>query len=120
MKRNMELVRALLLKIEAAAGPADLRRLVNEDEFPEAAYHIKMLHEAGYVSGVSGGGGRVWANLELTWVGHEFLDTLRDPTVWERTKVSAAALGGVGVDLLLGIAKAYLKSEAHKRLGLDL
>lgn len=25
-----------------------------------------------------------WLDLQLTWQGHDFLNTLRDPTVWER------------------------------------
>jgi hypothetical protein len=114
------LVRALLFKIEAAENPADLRLLATQEELPQAAYHIRMLAEAGYVRGNAAPSGRVWADLELTWAGHEFLDTLRDPTIWEKTKAGAAKLGGVGFDLLLGIAKEYIKAEAKQRLGLEL
>jgi hypothetical protein len=64
--------------------------------------------------------GRNWLNLELTWAGQDFLESIRDPTVWENTKQGAKKLGGVSLDIFIGIAKAYLKAEAKKRLSLDL
>jgi hypothetical protein len=51
---------------------------------------------------------------------HDFLDNIRDPTVWERTKEGAKSLGGASWDVLIGLAKAYVKAEAKKRLGIEL
>jgi Hypothetical protein (DUF2513) len=34
--------------------------------------------------------GKNWVDLNLTWQGHEFLETVRDPDVWERTKEGAS------------------------------
>lgn len=121
MKRDMDLVRLLLFKIEEAGAPIDSRAFaLTEEQTKQAPYHLRMLSDAEYIRGAPSSNGLVWGRLELTWAGHEFLDTLRDPTVWEKTKSGAAKVGGVGVDMLLGIAKEYLKSELRERLGLSL
>ena len=63
---------------------------------------------------------RACIDLELTWDGHDFLDSVRDPTVWERTREGAKKLGGVSLDVFVDLAKACLRAEAKSRLGIDL
>ena len=65
--------------------------------------HAKLLHIRG-----------------LTWEGHDFLDTVRDPDVWKRTKEGASKMGGWTFGLLKDLGTAYLKHVAKERLGLDL
>jgi hypothetical protein len=40
--------------------------------------------------------------------------------VWDKTKAGAQKLGGDSWDIIIEIAKSYVKAEAKKRLGLDL
>jgi hypothetical protein len=126
MKRDMDLVRDLMLKIEASEGLAIMSDFVptaDRRRFRVASYHMKMLiQEIGLVKGVDVGDEEDldWIDLELTWRGHDFLDAMRDPTVWEKTREGAKKLGGVTFDMFLGIAKELAKAEAKKRLGLDL
>lgn len=128
MKRNMDLVRELLLKIADAEEPPRLSELVpgrkeKTKEYKLAAYHIQMLiEEARFVRGLDAGSssGDEWLTLELTWRGHDYLENIRDPTVWEKAKEGAGKLGGASWDVLIELAKAYVKSEAKKRLGIDL
>jgi hypothetical protein len=61
-----------------------------------------------------------WLNLQLTWKGQDFLDTIRDPTAWRITKEGIKKIGGASWEVVIDIAKAVLKVEAKKRLGLDL
>ena len=81
-----------------------------------------LIEEAGLVRGISArtASGYEWLSLELTWHGNDFLDNIRDQTVWDRTKEGAQKLGGVSWDVLIDLAKAYVKAEAKRRLGLDL
>ena len=125
MKRDMELVRELLLKIAEAEEPLDFSELAAKREAgrERTAYHMQMLvEEAGLVRGIDASSmdGKDWLSLELTWHGQDFLDSIRDPTVWEHTKEGAKKLGGVSWDVLIGLAKAYVKAEAKKRLGIEL
>lgn len=128
MQRDMDLVRDLLFKIGAADKPPSLSSLVSgrgtdDNGYALAAYHMQMLiEEVGLVRGInaSSSSGKEWLNLELTWQGQDFLENVRDPTVWENTKAGAKKLGGVSFDVFVGLAKEYLKAEAKKRLGLDL
>ena len=56
---------------------------------------------------------------DLTWEGHEFLDTLRDSDRWNQAKSAAAKVGGVGLKALVEIGKSIAKGELQK-LGLPL
>ncbi|MEH2520630.1 hypothetical protein V1279_006203 [Bradyrhizobium sp. AZCC 1610] len=128
MQRDMGLVRELLLKIAVADKPPKLSTLVSgrgtdDSGYGLAAYHMQMLiEEVGFVRGINANSssGKEWINLELTWHGQDFLESIRDPTVWENTQAGVKKLGGVSFDIFVGLAKQYLKAEAKKRLNLDL
>ncbi len=84
MKRNMDLVRDMLLSIEdesderLAQYPYELR-----------AQHFLILRDAGLVVGVVQGDDRNpgrYMPFRLTWAGHEFIALARDNTVWKRVK----------------------------------
>ena len=98
MRRDMDLVRVILLKIEeehAGVGLANLE--VEGYNRATIAYHCQLLEEAGLVSSCivryaddsvfffSVGG--------LTWEGADYLDKVRDDSVWAKTKNLAAEKG---------------------------
>jgi hypothetical protein len=45
----------------------------------------------------------------LTWFGHDFLDSVRDPAIWKATKEGAAKIGGFSVHLLGALAKGLIR-----------
>jgi hypothetical protein len=127
MKRDMELVRNLLLAIADDDGPTDSDTLAQKFDAKskaEVLYHLRMLiEEVGFISAVntrSMQDPRNWIEMELTWSGQDFLESVRDATIWEETKEGAKKLGGASFDIFVGLAKAYLKAEAKRRLNLDL
>src|SRR5262245_61514780 len=76
MKRDMDLVREILLAIESADEPPSMSELnlTKSSDYHEAllAYHIQMLiEEAVFVRGVDAGSndGPDWVDLEITWNG---------------------------------------------------
>jgi hypothetical protein len=78
-------------------------------------FHIGLLEQAGFIrvpARVVGGEAYVSG---LTWEGCEFLDAVRDPEVWKKTKDTAAKAGGAGVAFMWEIAKAIVKAELQKR-----
>jgi hypothetical protein len=89
MKRDMDLIRLILLAIEAHPKPSmwNVPLKIPEHEEPEVCYHVKLLEEAGLVEAHINmrGGGVLECNVNsLTWAGHEFLEACRDNSRWEK------------------------------------
>jgi len=117
MQRNWDVVRKILLKAEAL--PTEDSQ-VNSDEIdgvaPEvAAYHMRLLREAGLIEGGGRAAGAVGAPpwlfaTRLTWEGHEFLDSIRRDTVWNRIKTKARDQGvELTIDAIKMIARAVIE-----------
>lgn len=120
MKRDMDLIRELMLKLEDL--PMEVGRIVHIPpdaveiqvtgyEMDQIDYHLSLLRKAGFVDtgGVNVGNGIGFRGL--TWAGHDFLDSVRSPDVWNRTKQAASAAGGFTVELLVFAAKTYLEGK---------
>ncbi|MFH1339682.1 MAG: DUF2513 domain-containing protein [Pseudomonadota bacterium] len=124
----MDYVRELLLKIEADGLPVKsstslMQPGATDEDQRRLNYHLEMvIDEAKLVKAIPAHHmqGREWINLQLTWTGHEFIETVRDAEVWQRTKAGAKKAGNFGLDFILEIAKAYGKHVAKERLGIDL
>lgn len=92
MKRDMDLIRKILLAIEAHPKPDNWGvpiDLAIKGYSPEGiSYHIKLLAQAGLVEAkdASTMGKYQWRASSLTWAGHEFLEASRDDTLWEKAK----------------------------------
>ena len=128
MKRDMDLVRDILLAIEANSFP-DLNKLLKflntgQRSFDDpVCHHIKMLvDEVGFISAeeFKSYGGPNWLRIELTWQGHEFLDSVRDIEVWKAAKSGAEAAGGFSIDLLKALAKGLLRKKIEQHTGVEL
>jgi hypothetical protein len=116
MKRDMDLVRELLLRIEEAADRPSWKALApqgDETETQRVIGHIRLLDEAGLIRGSKSihGGSDIPENIELTWKGHEFLNDVRDPVIWGKTKERAKAVASVGLNFVWEIAKAEIKTK---------
>lgn len=91
MKRDMDLVRLLLIEAEASEGPLDALTLSCDAYGPQAiAYHVEMMAAHGLVDASLD---RAWGGTPvrcavnaLTWDGADFLDAIRDDGIWEKTK----------------------------------
>ena len=113
MKRDMDLIRLLLLEQEQGEPPAGL------SEYPQdvQAYHAALLVEAGLVVGIvdEGPSGEVAATIvnRLTWAGHDFLDAARSDTTWNKVKGKVVKSG---LSLTFSTLLEVLKFEAHAQL----
>ncbi len=121
MKRDMDLIRTLLLLAEEECGTKPLTRFnIEGHEDSEIFYHIELLTQAGLVDGeASHNLNRNYSSgwiKSVTWEGHEYLDAIRDPTIWEKTKTQLGdSIGAVGLPIVLEVAKAFVK----QKLGLE-
>lgn len=121
MKRDMDLVREIMLKIEALpVGPPVLYRTSEVEDLVLLA-HLEMLIEGGVVRGKisrsQGARGDVIGISGLTWDGHEWLETVRDPRVWDETKAAVQERGAApSFELMKAVA-----ARIHRiRMGLPV
>ena len=105
MKRDMDLVRDILLALEERGNGrlAPVEIDIAGRSRAEIAYHVMITAQAGLVDAVdlSSPGRLDWLARNLTWEGHEFLDTSRNETSWERAKtIVFKQTGGLSIHFL--------------------
>ncbi|MBS0297157.1 MAG: DUF2513 domain-containing protein [Proteobacteria bacterium] len=120
----MNLVREMLLELEKMPIDVGAIYFIDADEMHQAlpaydlatiAYHMELIQEAGFINaGGSSGSMTGFAYRGLSWNGHEFLDDVRDPDIWRKTRARIDGLASVGIQFVWEIAKAEMK----KQLGL--
>lgn len=96
MKRDLDLLRDILLAVEAAEGPfafVDLSKLspvVNCDDMVKLSFHVALLIDESFIDchqyQTIYGGYIDYQINRLTMPGIRFLDTIRKDNVWVRVK----------------------------------
>ena len=124
MKRDMNLVRAILLIVEnheqEYLEQIDVRRGLAQ-QFPEEKWtdeqlvaHVKMMREARVVEAEIRkfvGANEAFHSLRLTWEGQEFVADARDSKVWETVKSKGGdASFAIIKQLLVEATKAVLST----------
>lgn len=115
MKRDMDLIRKILLATEALPYGEQLKELdgVDENDF---VTHVLWLKEAGLVDAIGMAGSGSMAKYAvvngLTWNGTEFVAAMQDETLWNKAKEK---LMGPGISFTLDLVKNYLTAEISKR-----
>ncbi len=119
MVRNWDTVRAILLKLEAAATVHTVLMFDQVDgiDAQEVGYHMLLLKDAGLIDAnilqsSSGDGAIATAPARgLTWEGHEFLDKIRDPSMWGKIKATVKDKGlSLTFDAIKAVAAALIKT----------
>jgi len=118
MKRDLDLIREILLHIECGeqydgirefyyATPEDMGLSGSTPE--EFVYHCTLLIEDGYIDGAA-----TIVNIvirRLTSKGHDFLDDIRDAGVWKQVKNRLGSLPGVALSIVAELAQSELKKH---------
>ena len=89
MKRDMELIRRILVAIED--HPESMGRVpLAFDGYTHqvVSYQVKLLHDQGLIEAVdlSSRGDLSWCATRLTWDGHDFIEAIRDDERWSKVK----------------------------------
>lgn len=114
MKRDMDVIRQIVLAARDAEGPLDRIPGMEETVFAD---HVLLLDEAGLVkAAVREFDGRALAAIlfRLTWTGHEFADSINDDTLWRKAKDMVIKPAG---SWTFGILAEVVKTEITRRLG---
>jgi len=86
MKRDMDIIRLVLMQQECDEVPQELSK------YPEdlVVYNVALMKDAGLIVASilddEKGSPRGAAIIRLTWAGHDFLDAVRDDNVWRKAK----------------------------------
>lgn len=119
MKRNMDLIRKILLKIEDSNVGEPLAEIKIEGyESNEIAYNISLLKNAEFIEGeILYEMGSVipsaYVIFGMTWDGHDFLDACRNEGIWEKAKEKLRTIGN---DVPIEVIKAVLIEIMKKQL----
>ena len=128
MKRDMDLVRTLMLRLEEMHQaprttytiPPDANKLtVDDTNIDKIGLHILMLINAGFIDCRRMPQGE-FKFKGLTWKGHDFLDSVRDDQVWRLTKDGARQAGGWTADLLAALGKGFIKKKLEQHTGVSI
>ena len=116
MQRGMDLVRKILLTIEAQDSALliidDLVVTNYHDDM--VSEHIRLMAQAGLIDVFEREFMDDTSKIALSWFGHEFLDNARNDTTWNKAKAIAGKVGStsfaVFVHVLTGVIDAQLKA----------
>lgn len=119
MKRDMDLVRLILLEIEDKYRSTAIYDLAIDGYDTEiVAYHCKILYEAGLISDYKA----QYADNEiyvfgvgsLTWDGNDFLEKIRDDSQWKKVKETITKKGlPLVVDTIKSVANALISATVE-------
>ncbi len=117
MKRDMDLIRALLLRLEEHPhGNAPRAIEVDGYDADTIGYHFLIMAEAGLIVAtpinVMGQTTPMAIPSRLTWAGHDFLDAAKDDERWGKAKAVVGKLGDVSFDVLKSILTALASEQA--------
>lgn len=123
MKMDYDLLRDILLITERETdgrktfSVSDFAEL--EIEANEVSYHISLLLDAGYLCAekfsVLGLGYQDFIVKRITFAGHQYLDTIRSNSVWDKTKEKLVAVGGTAS---ISVVKDLAVQVSRQMLGL--
>lgn len=118
MKRDMDLVRKILLKMEARPqSESGYPLAIDGYESDTINFHVVLLQEAGLITAIDTG--LQWLPVDLTWEGHEFLDAARSERRWRKAmsiieKQEGAVPFEILKELLLGFARDAVRKSRKK------
>lgn len=133
MKRDMDMIRELLLKIEGGQGvfypiPTETAQMFGHQEAPpltndeanKLRLHLDMLEEIGFIRTQDViAGGAVFVE-RITWPGYEYLESVRDPETWRKTKEGANAVKNWSIETIKEIGKGLIRKQIEDYTGVKL
>jgi len=128
VKRDLDLIRELLLRLEAMPlQPGQVIFLypgnfsIDDHAWDEIKYHFALLEEAKLITNLGKWSGRGDLSFSrLTSAGHDYVDTIRDPKIWAKTKKGLESVGGWTLELVGRLAKGLVDKQIERLTGVKL
>lgn len=107
MKRDMDLVREILITLSEANEPINASVFTSERyDYELVAYHFQIMDEAGLIEAkfLRADGNPYYSAraIRLTWQGNDFLSSITSDTVWRKVK---NVLSKIATDVPLEVYK---------------
>lgn len=126
MKLDHDVVRKFLLAIEEnndlfGLSSASQSKFAKDNNLTddELAYIILKLYDGDIVNGkplFASNAFYTYTPVQLTFKGHEYLDNIRSPEVWSRSKKIAGKIGSVSLDVMATIASKVIAELINKNM----
>ena len=125
MKLNKDCIRDLLLYLEDNLSyTSDIN--INNLKFKnyteeELVYTCERLIEADFLSCIVSKGFEMPIIIakNITYRGHEFLDNIRDDSVWKETKKITSKFASTSVQIISNVAAKVIAEIITKQLGIN-
>jgi hypothetical protein len=116
MKRDMELVRKILLAVEESddAHRRGMRPKIDGYEDDMIQVHVGLLWRKGLINALDGSSrdGESYVITGLTWEGYDFIEAARNETTWRKAmQVVKEKGGGVTLEIMKELLKKFLAEQ---------
>lgn len=125
MKLNIDCVRDVLLEIESLPlsepiNSHDLAIRLKDYNYDDVIYSIKKLNDEKFIEALNTSTLTDCSFIikELSWDGHQLLDTIRPQKVWDSTKEKIKSLGSTSLKVMLDVATKAAIDHVKKTMGL--
>lgn len=116
MKLNIDCVRDVLLELEELPvdchTPESFQGSVKKYGIENVEYTLSKLKEAEYINAdiqlYPNGQYDYYGIFDITFLGHQFLEKIRDNTIWSKTKTVASGIGSWAFDVITQIATSVI------------
>ena len=124
MKLDVECVRDVMLELEGFPMGTyqvnSLQKSIQEHGLDTVHYTVVKLIEADFINAgyarTMDGNMHIGCLVDLTFKGHQFLETIREHRVWTKTKGIIGKIGSSGFGIVTHIANSYLSDLADAYL----
>ena len=117
MKRNMGVIRDILLAVESDRDPNE----IPGHDAETLRYHQALVVEANLVNGTVDDTVSNTTNIpsmvflrNLTWQGHEFIDSVREESIWNTIK---SEFRDASLETVVKVSKQLAEGWAKKKVG---
>ena len=112
MKRDLELVRKIILAVEDSEGGSKLQIDGYTEE--QVGYHSYLIADAGLAKAIDASAGMdllpKWEILHLTSAGHDFADSARNEATWKKaTGLVKEKAGGATIEVIKEVLVSVIK-----------
>lgn len=125
MRRDLDLVRSILIYVEDADSEVDAGDMATKRWPIElVAYHVRLMAHHGLIDVSRDISDMNGSTIELTvagitWDGQDYLDSIREPKVWKKVKkILADTVGSTTLDVVRQTGSMVALSMVREGLGM--
>lgn len=127
MKLKIDCVRDVLLEFETFPFGCytvySFKKTLAKYTFDDVLYSLAKLKEAGFINAdmfVGNDGQPDFLGIyDISYAGHDFLYTIREPSVWDKLSDAAQSGGTASLKLIGDFALEFAKLAIAKKLGMQ-